>query len=690
MTFFLLWIGLVGAVSLSIRYDVSEPVQCHADDDDFPTSCSLQLGRRPLGSFHVGGWRPWRGCQTSSCTTGKRHLSSAGKSTVLGRKPPICCSGLPCGTYLQFGTENTAYTRGRRLGFLEGDFTLWATGSGQPDRHDGPNSGRIGKENEDDTGLRPRGRRRVHRTRRRCPSCLVPAVFGNGGGLASRGGGPHFGTAQCSAKKVDNAGHRPLRGLRHLRALRPSSSEGLEIQNVCPDLHGLHDERVARPCNFLPVANLFQVTEDFTHHAGRCGFGCVARVRDGYRTSIPYISSSLALDLCGGRGGEISAVKPSSIKNHDGHQGRKRSSRRLQPEQTLGLCVQHVGQGRDFLEDAGPHTGTGMDCVGEPWRTEDTGRTTRHQRATGRHLRHSTSHGERLRHEGKSGSKQSQKEEEVGERRRRRWRRFKAYKGSRRKERREQRKRRAEMLRLEQWQRAMWGLGTGATMCSKGEEAPQVHEVRLPRASKPELHKERMKSHATGDNTEANNPVKPEATETVKSPASYTYTYETEDEEPDRDEGNEEPEEETPLQADTLEEYFTKRVFIFVHHYAGVEDPLTTAMRNEALAQGIRLKAFSIEKEKAREIFSMTNRTRRIWGGPEGVTSMLIMQDFHVQPFPVSGWGKPATCQDLLGPLQSPMAWRTTPPQNKPNATGAPSWLVEPSTWQRQCVRSPK
>ena len=88
-----------------------------------------------------------------------------------------------------------------------------------------------------------------------------------------------------------------------------------------------------------------------------------------------------------------------------------------------------------------------------------------------------------------------------------------------------------------------------------------------------------------GDNTEANNPVKPEATETVKSPASYTYTHETEDEEPDRDEGNEEPEEETPLQADTLEEYFTKRVFIFVHHYAGVEDPLTTAMRNEALAQ---------------------------------------------------------------------------------------------------------
>ena len=87
MTFFLLWIGLVGAVSLSIRYDVSEPVKCHVDDDDLPTSGSLQPGRRPLDSFHFGGWRPWRRCPTSSCTPGKRHLSSAGKSSVLDGNP---------------------------------------------------------------------------------------------------------------------------------------------------------------------------------------------------------------------------------------------------------------------------------------------------------------------------------------------------------------------------------------------------------------------------------------------------------------------------------------------------------------------------------------------------------------------------------------------------------------------------
>ena len=34
-----------------------------------------------------------------------------------------------------------------------------------------------------------------------------------------------------------------------------------------------------------------------------------------------------------------------------------------------------------------------------------------------------------------------------------------------------------------------------------------------------------------------------------------------------------------------------------MHHYAGPEDPLSTAMRNEALAEGIRLKTISVEKE---------------------------------------------------------------------------------------------
>eukprot|EP00435_Cladocopium_sp_Y103_P065381 s228_g27.t1 len=86
--------------------------------------------------------------------------------------------------------------------------------------------------------------------------------------------------------------------------------------------------------------------------------------------------------------------------------------------------------------------------------------------------------------------------------------------------------------------------------------------------------------------------------QSTKGEASeYSYTYETEGEESEQRQDDPEGDDEgIPLQSATLEEFFTKRVFIFIHHYAGPQDPLTTAMRNEALAQGIRLKAYSVEK----------------------------------------------------------------------------------------------
>eukprot|EP00435_Cladocopium_sp_Y103_P030830 s1995_g7.t1 len=47
----------------------------------------------------------------------------------------------------------------------------------------------------------------------------------------------------------------------------------------------------------------------------------------------------------------------------------------------------------------------------------------------------------------------------------------------------------------------------------------------------------------------------------------------------------------------TLEEYLSLRTFVFVHHFAGPEDPLTKAMQREARNYGIKLKAYSVEKE---------------------------------------------------------------------------------------------
>ena len=50
------------------------------------------------------------------------------------------------------------------------------------------------------------------------------------------------------------------------------------------------------------------------------------------------------------------------------------------------------------------------------------------------------------------------------------------------------------------------------------------------------------------------------------------------------------------LHADTLEEYYGKREFVFIHHFAGPNDPLTAEVRAEAEKEGLKIKCISCEK----------------------------------------------------------------------------------------------
>ena len=47
--------------------------------------------------------------------------------------------------------------------------------------------------------------------------------------------------------------------------------------------------------------------------------------------------------------------------------------------------------------------------------------------------------------------------------------------------------------------------------------------------------------------------------------------------------------------ATSLEDYYRQRKFLFIHHFAGVNDPLTAAMEEEAKVQGINLETVSCE-----------------------------------------------------------------------------------------------
>ena len=71
---------------------------------------------------------------------------------------------------------------------------------------------------------------------------------------------------------------------------------------------------------------------------------------------------------------------------------------------------------------------------------------------------------------------------------------------------------------------------------------------------------------------------------------------ETPESDGDGEEGDEDEDNVDPLHADTLEEYYGKREFVFIHHFAGPNDPLTAEVRAEAEKEGLKIKCISCEK----------------------------------------------------------------------------------------------
>ena len=62
--------------------------------------------------------------------------------------------------------------------------------------------------------------------------------------------------------------------------------------------------------------------------------------------------------------------------------------------------------------------------------------------------------------------------------------------------------------------------------------------------------------------------------------------------------------EEVEFEGEMLSEakYFTKRIFVFVHHFSGKTDNLSKAIEEEARAQGVRVSTISVEKENGQNL----------------------------------------------------------------------------------------
>ena len=111
----------------------------------------------------------------------------------------------------------------------------------------------------------------------------------------------------------------------------------------------------------------------------------------------------------------------------------------------------------------------------------------------------------------------------------------------------------------------MWLIGAGSMVSGESDQAPSVHYLQFPWTPQQGLHQEGLKPRRHGEGEANDGAPAGDKSKAKDETDSYTYTYETESDQ--GDEGQDEPEEEepVPLHADTLEEYYKKRVFTGLH-----------------------------------------------------------------------------------------------------------------------------
>ena len=590
------------AVSL-IFLHVSASIGCNADGVTECASNVLQVTGGRLEGFHQCGWGSMRRHETPSCSSRTSSFGCARTRSVAQRRVPQCNSSLPCGIGVEFVPQDTAHPEWRKLGQLEGSLTIRRSEGHCGQCGNEGSHGRSDRKEAEDDDFGSERRRRLHSAKRGGPGPLVPEVCPGDRGLASGGGRSYVGAAVSTGQKNRSAGHGPLCGLRDIRALRPEGAEGFEVQVVRDDGKRLHSQRVAGPRKLPAVENVLQAPQDGPADVGRSWIGLPPGLRKQHRKTGPNISVVLAFDLQRRRGGEVGTGQQIKVKDPYGSEVRSTPSGRVFREQTMGLRLWSSSTGRRFLAGASSGSGAKLDCGGKSWHPAYASRAVGGKSVARGPQHHHPHHGELHRHEGHSAkcSGNSQEKKTQMEDRTKQWRKPKIYKRVKRKRQRKGRHKerlQTKMLQLEQWKWALWCACTGAEVSIPGTSPTQVHPLRFPGTPKQRLHEEgRVKSSTLGHPGEPGQGAKKEETKDPQSSAEYTYTYETDDEEDRGDEGKDDPEESTPLLAETLEEYYEKRVFVFIHHFAGPVDPLTTAMRNEALKQGVRLKAISVEKE---------------------------------------------------------------------------------------------
>ena len=557
-----------------------------------------------LAELCVGGGRPWQRPEVARLPTCQSGGRSLGPSSTTRWHFALRGAGQPGGIGIQFGEEDFTHTWRGQLGFMEGRITLCRRiFSPCPNANNSTNFNHCREEGQDGFDHRSAGRDRSHCRGRRDEGRLVSKVPTSGGGLAPRRGGTNSGTSLCGFKTLENPRNSSLRRLCHFHSLWTSNAEGSKIPVLRADTQRIHSQRITRTCKLCSMADLFSGAEDYADYVGLCEPLSPAQLRDADRKAITDLSNSLAPDLHGRRHGKGFSFKQVEGEGHDGHKQWEATSRKLGSIPTMGLHLPSSGVGRILLEPTGALTSLGLDRYGIKRLTKVTSRTDGFGKPTGRNKCYlSTSRkgniistferdGEAQLHEGSERSKKEESESGQGG----------TSSFSRRRQKTEAASEHQATLRwrLEQWQWTMCWIAAGASLRFKREEGAPLYQMQKPWTPFERLSSERMTQHGGAHDGEGSKETKGESS---SSSSSYESTQEGQgsegEEMPKEEKAEDEPSENQQVgkaKATSLEDYYRQRKFLFIHHFAGVNDPLTAAMEEEARVQGIDLETVSCE-----------------------------------------------------------------------------------------------
>ena len=606
---------LLGCAGCNVPYSDGR----HAIQHDLRAARALSASRAGLAFLHRSMRGPQGGPEVTGSATSTHRGGLFGTSSTTRRRVSFGNPSIPCGPCIQPGTSYSAHPRRGRLGQLEGVLTFRRSTCTRARRGSftgtGPSKQSQSREEvEDEQHHRPGRRRRIHGAERGHEGCLVPEVSRSCRRMAPRRRGTHHGTTVRCTKKAPSSGHSPLCGLCHFRPLRLEGIEGKQVQELHLDGERVHHQGPAGAIRVHPMEGMLPYLAHNSHHAG-CGVTSgPPQLWSPCGKAHPDLCHGMASHIQRRRVGEVEPFQQVEITAPHGPEGRKSGSTQLGPFQTMGLGLPATGTGRRLLADSGGGPSTYMACCWEQGHTKDPfGTTCNELHGRGHQGHHPICRHEEATFEVNLKNVAKEKEAEPTSRRPKlpRAKRFRRRRRQERKERKRKRWYKAKMLQLEQWYAALRRFVTRTNVCRECPAATSLYGLQFTRSPIEILPKSNTGVNTCGEGQGGEGHKKEETKSNKDGESEYSYTYETDDEEDKKEDKKEDDDDkkkkeggdgggnkEEPLDADSLDDYFRRRTFIFVHHFAGPEDPLTRAMLIEASKKKVLLKTYSVEKDK--------------------------------------------------------------------------------------------